>query len=693
MKSKLPIILQTEITECGHACLAMILKYYNLPIDLSALRRLFPTSLKGITLGSIVQIAEHFQLETRALRLEPDDLLSLPTPSILHWDMDHFVVLREYNHRKKHFILHNPACGEEKLTQQELSKHFTGIALEIEYHCAIDKKKQFKQGKLKCKDLIKNTPTIKYMAVKAILMAIMLQLFILIGPRFLQLSIDKVVSPNQINLLYVLTLGFAFLKILETGTAFIRSILLASLNNIINLNIGSHVFKHLIRLPMEYFSKRHLGDIVSRFNSVEIFRQVITDGLVEGGIDGLMAIATLILMLNYNVKLTIIVCSAIFIYCLLRISKTKSFITSNEIMIRNQARYNSNLFETIRGIQAIKIFSKENCRQSIWKNQYIDFLNSSFNVAKKQAIFSNSKRIIFGLELILVIMLATILVIEKQISIGMFYTFLFYRTIFNDAASKLIDKFGDFNMLSLHLDRLSDILLKEPEKIASQNKQTLNNTITNGSMELKNIYFRYNENENHVIKNASLKIEDGEFIAIAGPSGCGKTTLLKIMMGLQKPNHGDIIISGMNLKDINLANYRKQIASVMQEDSLFIGSIAENISFFDPNPIQDKIILCAKRAGILGDIMHMPMQFNSLIGDMGSALSGGQKQRLLLARALYAEPKILFLDEATSHLDLNKEKEINQAILQLKITRIIIAHRPETLATADRIIDFSSINQ
>jgi len=443
---------------------------------------------------------------------------------------------------------------------------------------------------------------------------------------------------------------------------------------------------------MEYFSKRHLGDIVSRFNSVETFRQVITDGLVEGGIDGLMAIATLTLMITYSFKLTIIVCSAILAYCLLRISKTKSFITSNEIMIRNQAKYNSNLFETIRGIQAIKIFSKESCRQSIWKNQYIDFLNSSFIVAKKQAIFLNSKRIMFGLELIFVIMLATMLVIEKKLSIGMFYTFLFYRTIFNDAASKLIDKFSDFNLLSLHLDRLSDILLKEPEKILPKSKQ-ITNEIKYGTLELKNINFRYNESENFVIKNVNLEIADREFVAIRGASGCGKTTLLKIMMGLLTADQGKIIVSGINLEDLGIVNYRKQIASVMQEDSLFIGSIAENISFFDSYPSQGKIIQCAKLAGVLDDIMRMPMQFHSLIGDMGSTLSGGQKQRLLLARALYAEPKILFLDEATSHLDLSKEQEINQAILQLKMTRIIIAHRPETLATADRIIDFSSINQ
>jgi len=191
MKPKLPIILQTEITECGHACLAMILQYYEFPVDLSSLRRLFPTSLKGITLGSIVKIAEHFQLETRALRLEPEDLLSLPTPAILHWDMDHFVVLREYNHRKKQFTIHNPVSGEEKLTSQEMSKHFTGIALEIEYHRAIDKKKQFKQEKLKCKDLIQNIPTIKNMVVKTIALAIVLQIFILIGPRFYNSALTR----------------------------------------------------------------------------------------------------------------------------------------------------------------------------------------------------------------------------------------------------------------------------------------------------------------------------------------------------------------------------------------------------------------------------------------------------------------------------------------------------------------------
>ena len=207
-----------------------------------------------------------------------------------------------------------------------------------------------------------------------------------------------------------------------------------------------------------------------------------------------------------------------------------------------------------------------------------------------------------------------------------------------------------------------------------------------GSIELKNVSFRYADSDPMLIDDVSLRVEAGESVAMIGPSGSGKTTLVKLMLGLLQPTSGSIEIDGIPMSRLGLLRYRSAVGSVMQDDQLFAGSIAENICFFDPQPDASRIEQCARMAEVHEDIVAMAMQYNTLVGDMGTVFSGGQKQRILLARALYREPKILFLDEATSHLDVARERSVNEAVRQLQLTRVIVAHRYETIASADRVI-------
>lgn len=694
-RKTLPIILQTEIIECGHTCLTMILQYYGYQIDLSTLRRLFPTSLKGINLATMVKIAEHFQLSSRVLRLELEQLSSLQTPAILHWDMNHFVVLKSV--RGNRAIIHDPAQGRLDLPLDEVSKHFTGIAMEIECPENLGQKIFSKIQKLSCFDLLKNVKELNFSLVKIIFLAFILQGLALIAPKYFQLVIDKVTIQNNIDLLYLLTAGFIGLKILEIGVTTLRSLVITNLSVLMNYKIGSKIFQHLMRLPLSYFEKRHLGDVMSRFGSIENIRQIVTNGFVEGGLNGLLAIFTLIMMLLYSPKISLLVIGSVTIYTILRFALFLRFKRVNEEMLKSQAVQNSNFMENIRGILPIKIFHKEHDRIALWKNKYVDFLNNSMQVSKQNIFFGNARSLIFGLEMILVIMYGAILIIHKQLTIGMLYAFMFYRSMFTDSIGGFMERVIDYRMLALYLDRLADIMLRDTEETtipAVQNNSIISfPKIQRGILECKNIIFRYSETETDVIKNANFKIADGEFVVITGPSGCGKTTILKLMLGLLEPNKGEILIDNCNIKNLGIGNYRQNIAAVMQEDHLFAGSIAENISFFAATPDHEKVLNCAKLAGIDQDILTMPMQFYTLVGDMGSTLSGGQKQRILLARALYNNPKILFLDEATSHLDLQKESEINQAIIKLGITRIVIAHRKETIELADRIIYLPDVMQ
>jgi ATP-binding cassette subfamily B protein RaxB len=268
----------------------------------------------------------------------------------------------------------------------------------------------------------------------------------------------------------------------------------------------------------------------------------------------------------------------------------------------------------------------------------------------------------------------------------MLFAFISYKQQFASRIISFIEKGIEFRMLGLHTERVADIALTEPE--AEDIAESFNVYPARASIEVRNLSFRYAESDPFVLKNVDLKIEEGEVVATVGPSGCGKTTLLKVLLGLLPPTEGEVLIGGVSISHLGVKRYRDMIGTVMQEDQLFAGSIAENICFFDPEPDQTWITDCAQRAAVHDDIMGMPMRYETLIGDMGTALSGGQKQRVLLARALYKRPKILFLDEATSHLDVAREKLVNNAIRQLKLTRVIIAHRPETISSADRVIDF-----
>jgi ATP-binding cassette subfamily B protein RaxB len=266
----------------------------------------------------------------------------------------------------------------------------------------------------------------------------------------------------------------------------------------------------------------------------------------------------------------------------------------------------------------------------------------------------------------------------------MIFAFIAYKQLFTERAAALIEKTLDFRLLGLHLERLSDIALTPLE--AGHDMPLSYSAALRGQIEVRNVCFRYSDTDPLVLDNINLTIEPGEFVTIMGPSGGGKTTLVKIILGLLEPTSGEVLIDGERLSMMGVRRYREQVAAVMQDDQLLSGSVADNICFFDQEFAQEKVVNSAQLAGIHDEIMAMPMTYNSLVGDMGSSLSGGQKQRVLLARALYRDPRILFLDEGTAHLDVANERLVNESLRQLQITRVSIAHRPDIVSGADRVV-------
>jgi ATP-binding cassette subfamily B protein RaxB len=355
-------------------------------------------------------------------------------------------------------------------------------------------------------------------------------------------------------------------------------------------------------------------------------------------------------------------------------------------LIESRARETSVLIEAIRAVQSIKIFGCESQRDAIWANRKVATVNAECSVGRLQASFKAANDVLFGLENILVIYLGALAVFDARMTVGMLFAFVAYKTQFADKAGRLLDKAIELRMLRLHLQRLADIALTEQEPGLDQ-PLGYGRPLA-GEIEVRGLSFRYSDDEPFVFENVNFWIAAGEHVAISGPSGCGKTTLLKIMLGLIKPTAGEVLVDGLPLSAIGPQAFRSQIGVVMQDDQLLSGSIADNICCFDEASDLRHMQDCAKLAGIHDEIMRMPMAYNSLIGDMGSVLSGGQKQRILLARALYRRPRLLFIDEGTSHLDVRLEERVNTSIKGLGLTRVSVAHRPQTLASAGRILHF-----
>ena len=682
-RRSLPVIQQTEAAECGLACLAMVASFHGHRVDLNTLRRRYPVSLNGVTLRALIQVAHHLELISRPLRFEIEHLAQLQLPAILHWDMSHFVVLKSVT--KRSITIHDPAYGEKVLALGEASKHLTGVALELLPAEGFVRRDE--RGRLPLSVFWSQLSGSGHALIQIFLLSIVLQILVLAGPFYIQIIVDEVIARGDVDLLVVIGLGFGLLTLVRVASTALRSLALLVVQNVLHFQLGARLFRHLIRLPASFFEKRHIGDILSRFTSLQPIRNLLAEGMIAAVIDGIMALLTLVMILLYSPKLAFVVVGALLLYATVRLMLYRVLWLRTEATIQAGARESSNFIETIRAIQSLKLFNRESEREGQWLNRYAGLVEANVRLGRTKIAFTTINELIFGLETIITIYLAAKLVLGNQLTVGMIFAFMAYKQHFIEKSVALVEKGLEFRILSLHLERLSDIALTALEKGHDQ-PLSYGRPIL-GRIELRHVSFRYAESEPFVLENVNLTVEPGEFITIMGPSGGGKTTLVKVMLGLLEPTSGEILIDGIPLSAVGARTFREQVAAVMQEDHLLSGSIADNICFFDPDYDQEKLMQCTRLAGIFDEIMAMPMTFNSLVGDMGNSLSGGQKQRVLLARALYREPRILFLDEGTAHLDIDNERLIDESLRRLRMTRISVAHRSDMATGADKIVRIS----
>jgi ATP-binding cassette subfamily B protein RaxB len=672
-------IRQAEATECGLAALAMIANFWGHDFDLGSLRRRFGVSSRGIGLKTLMETADSLGFAPRPLKVRLDGLAALQLPAILHWDMDHFVVLERVKGNKAYIV--DPAQDGRWHDRESLSRHFTGVALEL--RPARNFTPAGERRPLRLSGLWSGAVGLKSSIAQAAILSLILQAHVLAAPYLLQLAIDQVLPALDADLMTTLAIGFALFAIVNAVAFLLRSFVLLTSGTALSFGIASNVARRLMRLPVDWFEKRSVGDVLSRFQSVIPIQRLLTESAAAALIDGLLAILTFALMLVYSPILTLIPLVSLIVYAGFRWATLPAERRAENERIAAAGREQSAMIETLRGIVTLRLAGRETIRHAVWQNRLSESLAANYAFERIRAYQAALAILLAALEFVAVAWLAVTMSIAGDFTVGMIFAFLAYRLQFAMATKSLIDKATEFRMLGLHLDRLSDIALTEEDRGFAEPLAQAREF--RGEIELRGVAFAYGIHDPDVLKGVDLHIAPGEHVAITGPSGGGKTTLTKILLGLLDPGSGELLIDGVPLARYGRRAYRENVAAVLQDDVLFAGTIADNVAGFEPiDP--ERLAEAMAAAAIDEDVEAMPMRQLTLVGDMGSTLSGGQKQRILLARALYRQPRLLVMDEGTAHLDAEHEKKVNQAIADMGITRIVVAHRRETLAAAERVV-------
>ncbi|MGF1684412.1 peptidase domain-containing ABC transporter [Photobacterium minamisatsumaniensis] len=680
---KLTLVRQTENAECGVACLTMIADWHGYQISLRHLRAKFGITQHGMSFARLIECAELINLSGRAVRLDLNELEQLSTPCILHWNLNHFVVLKSVKGNK--VVIHDPANGVVHPTLSDVNKHFTGIALELSP--THDFKKRDEKEKTKLSELIGKTVGLKYSLIKIFLFALVLEALALLSPMLNQIVIDEVLVGYDENLLILIIFSILLITATQTLIGLAKEWATITLSVNFNMQWTANVFHHLFRLPIEWFEKRDIGNISAKFAAINVIQNTLTTSVIQALLDLVLVIGTLIVMLLYSPTLSIIAIIAALIYVVLRFSWFGAFKRAEENTWETNTKEESYFLETVRGVLSLRVNGTLPWRESSWRNLNINRRNAQLYELKLGMIYNTINITIISLVSASVLWFGANLVLSGQFTIGMLVAFLSYQGRFSGSISSLIDKYFEYKMLSVYNERLADIVLTQKETNNDYGFKAIQSGTANEHEELidfSGVSFSYGTNEPLLLNDASFCIKRGEIVALVGPSGCGKSTISKLLLGIYKPTAGYIEFFGSS--NLSMKEVRQRIGAVLQEDQLFSGSIIENIAFFGSELDEEWLVECAQKAGVHDDIERLNMGYHTLVGEMGSSLSGGQKQRILIARALYKKPELLILDEATSSLDIHTESLVCQTFRQIGLPILMIAHRPETIASADRVL-------
>ena len=672
-RNSLPLILQAETAECGLACLAMVAGFHGFRIDIHSLRSRHAFSAAGASVKHLLDTADSIALQGRPLKLELEDVKNLKLPAILHWDMDHFVVLKKISARS--FSIHDPAIGVRKYRKSELGNHFTGVAIEFAPAKSFSKKDLQQVNKLR--DLISISSSFYRTALQVFLLSLFIQLLSLTTPLYLQLVLDEGLAKRDMDIVLIVALVFLTISIARAVVGYLRGLVLIYFSNQLGFQMVSNVFNHLLRLPQEFFDRREMGDIVSRFSSLDSIKQMVTQEMITVVVDGLFSITTLILLFIYSPLLAAIALGFMALFTVIRLITIPIERNRRQEVLVAEAKQKTRFMENIRGISITKNYGIEKQRTRHWQNSFADYINTGYQLSHFQLATSSLQTLIFGIDHIATIYFGSRLVFELELTVGQLMSFVFLKQHFTSSVSAMIPKLMEIRLLRLQLERVADITFTEAEYEVSE--PPLMPIEIEGRLTVKNLSYRYPGTEKPIFSQLSFNVDQGECLAITGTSGSGKSTLLKVLLGLLKPEQGEVLIDGRGTQILSAEACRNQIAAVLHDETLLAGSLSYNISLNHLDEDQQRLRRACELAGIYQDIMTLPLGFYTQVGEMGSVLSAGQMQRLFLARALYRQPRLLILDEGLSHLCQDMALALLENLLGQNITIIMVTHN-ENLA-------------
>lgn len=680
-----PLVLQDTAAECGLACLAMVAGHHGLALDLRAARARMGATPRGARLEHLIAMAARIGLRGRALRAEPGELDRLALPAVLHWGMDHFVVLERLSAGGASIL--DPAQGERRVAADELDREFTGVALELEPatdFAAGDERTSFPLARL-----FEGVPSLRATLIRVFAVSLVIQAFALAMPLLLQLVVDDVLVSADGDLMTAVVVGGALLLATQTLISVVRALMVQAFAARLGRSLHIGLFEHLSRVALEFFAQRHSGDIASRFASLDAIQRTLTTSFVEAVIDGLLGVLALAMMLAYSPALTAVVVVAVVLYLALRALWFQPMRRALEAQLHHGARRQSHLLETLRVMPTLRVYGAEDGRVTHQDQLNCEAINAGLRGANLGLAASTANALLFGAENLAVLWLGAHAVIDGAMSLGMLMAFMSFKSTFTSRAASLVDRGIEYRMLDLHAARIGVVAL-EP----ALPRADAGHWIAPGAarVEFEGLGHRHPHGE-WLFRGVGLTLEPGRCLVVVGPSGVGKTTLARLVLGLIAPSEGFVRVDGAVVRPACRDCPRHGIAAVLQDDALVAGTLAENIAFAERAPDLARVERAARLAEIHDDIMAMPMRYDTLLGELGGSLSGGQRQRVMLARALYFEPRLLVLDEATSHLDVARERAVVAKLRSLPMTRIVIAHRAETIQLADQVLDLGAVGR
>ncbi|MEI3853657.1 MULTISPECIES: peptidase domain-containing ABC transporter [unclassified Ensifer] len=671
-KNRVVPIRQEETHECILACVAMLSSYHGKTRTLAALRSRFPGLSRGGTLRDLMGISRIIGLGARAVRAELDNINQLALPCILHWNFNHFVVLEEVT--KKGVVLLDPANGRRKVDLASFSRQFTGIAVELaplptffEKSPSSDEEKSPQRLPLILLNTYKAPITI-FVVIASISM-----IFSLVTPLAIQIIVDEVIAKDDRDLLVVIAGAFLLANLISAIAAYLQGRHLARYSAKARIAITHSYIDRLLARPLVYFQRRSLGTFVAQFNSLSYFVSFFIESVGSLIADCLFAVILSLALLVIDPRIAALTIGVNISLIILRIAilRTARRLQDEEVIARSQEE--AYFVETMRGIASVKANMLETSRISGNLDKTVRSVNASFSLGLLNLNYNFALQTIKSIETILCLYWLALSVVSGTITVGVLYTFQTYRQVLDSRLTSITNHLNELLNLKIHHARLGDVL--EGSGTDSTKGTDLGRFLRfNGEISFEGIVYRADNGAKEILSGFTASAKRGAFIHVSGKTGAGKTTLLKIFLGAIPPNSGQICIDGIPITQQNLSILRNSVGVVLQEDTLFRGTILENVGMFDFDIDFKRVEECCRLCCISEEIDRFPLKYQSEVSDIGANLSTGQQQRLLLARALYRKPTILVLDEATANLDSAVEKQILENIKKLNITVIFASH-------------------